>query len=157
MCVVTHYRDFHCGHRWATIAVPCGPGMGFDTCPGFVDGRARPLPSRLVAQGELCPKWCVLFFFLPFLPCCFYFLIFTCVLFISFFRGQRCRVWKNKNGLACAGLSVCLLTDWLTECAVTSAGCMIATRRVWWPRCATGSAGGWGRTRRILGVILCVR
>ncbi|KAH6854609.1 hypothetical protein B0I37DRAFT_410681 [Chaetomium sp. MPI-CAGE-AT-0009] len=59
MCLVTHYRDFHCGHRWATITQPCYPGMGFDTCPQFVDGRARPLPPRLVAQGEPCPKWLV--------------------------------------------------------------------------------------------------
>ncbi|KAK4240683.1 hypothetical protein C8A03DRAFT_41795 [Achaetomium macrosporum] len=56
MCVVNHYRDFHCKHRWATIAVPCYPGMGFDICPGFVDGQIRPLPPRLVAKGEPCPK-----------------------------------------------------------------------------------------------------
>lgn len=61
MCLVTHYRDFHCGHRWAIVTTPCYPGMGFDTCPQFVDGQARPLPPRLVAQGEPCPKWCVPF------------------------------------------------------------------------------------------------
>jgi hypothetical protein len=61
MCLVNHHRDFHCGHRWATIAVPCYPGMGFDTCPGFVDGQIRPLPPRLVAKGELCPKWYALY------------------------------------------------------------------------------------------------
>lgn len=67
MCQVVHYRDFHCHHRWATIAVPCYPGMGFDTCPEFVAGRAKPLPPRLVAQGEPCPKWYVFFFSFPFL------------------------------------------------------------------------------------------
>lgn len=61
MCQVIHYRDFHCNHRWAVIAVPCYPGMGFDTCPDFVDGRAKPLPPRLVARGQPCPKWYALF------------------------------------------------------------------------------------------------
>ncbi|KAK3298871.1 uncharacterized protein B0H64DRAFT_439304 [Chaetomium fimeti] len=56
MCLITHYRDFHCGHRWATVTQPCYPGMGFDACPKFTDGKARPLPPRLVAQGEPCPK-----------------------------------------------------------------------------------------------------
>lgn len=64
MCQVTHYRDFHCKHRWATITLPCFPGMGFNTCPDFVNGRARPLPPRLVAQGQSCPTWYVYFFFL---------------------------------------------------------------------------------------------
>ncbi|KAL2020656.1 hypothetical protein VTK56DRAFT_8052 [Thermocarpiscus australiensis] len=30
--------------------------MGFDTCPEFVSGRARPLPPRFVACGEPCPQ-----------------------------------------------------------------------------------------------------
>lgn len=59
MCQITHYRDFHCKHRWASITWPCAPGMGFDTCPDFVDGIRRQLPRRLVAMGEGCPKWCV--------------------------------------------------------------------------------------------------
>ncbi len=62
MCIITHYRDFHCQHRWASITAPCYPGMGFDNCPQFVDGQVRPLPARLVAQGEACPKWYVFFF-----------------------------------------------------------------------------------------------
>jgi hypothetical protein len=95
MCQVTHYRDFHCSHRWATIARPCYPGMGFDTCPQFVDGQVRPLPPRLVAQGEPCPRWYVssfslsvsfsfslLFFFLSFFSFSlwFFFVLFLLVL-----------------------------------------------------------------------------
>ena len=57
MCQITHYRDFHCKHRWASITWPCAPGMGFDTCPDFGDGICRQLPQRLVAMGEACPKW----------------------------------------------------------------------------------------------------
>lgn len=63
MCVVTHYRDFHCKHRWATITTPCYLGMGFDNCPMFYDGQVRPPPRMLVAQGEMCPRWYVLLFF----------------------------------------------------------------------------------------------
>jgi len=59
MCLITHYCDFHCGHRWASITAPCYPGMGFDTCPEFLNGQVQPLPPRLVAQGEKCPKWYV--------------------------------------------------------------------------------------------------
>jgi hypothetical protein len=81
MCLVTHYRDFHCGHRWATITTPCYPGMGFDTCPEFVDGQVKPLPPRLVAQGERCPKWYV-FFLLDYSHSC---LGYHCVFSFSFF------------------------------------------------------------------------
>ncbi|KAK4142623.1 uncharacterized protein C8A04DRAFT_13058 [Dichotomopilus funicola] len=56
MCLVTHYRDFHCNHHWAVITTPCFPGMGFDNCPSFFEGQAHPLPKRLVALGERCPK-----------------------------------------------------------------------------------------------------
>lgn len=66
MCLVTHYRDFHCGHHWAAITTPCFPGMGFDNCPSFFEGRAHPLPKRLVALGERCPKWYIFFFLFPF-------------------------------------------------------------------------------------------
>ncbi len=69
MCLTTHYRDFHCQHRWACITLPCYPGMGFDNCPQFVDGQVRPLPARIVAKGEACPRWYVFFFLFHFPPC----------------------------------------------------------------------------------------
>ncbi|KAL2153906.1 hypothetical protein VTH82DRAFT_2582 [Thermothelomyces myriococcoides] len=56
MCHIAHYWDYHCGHRWATITLPCYPGAGFDTCPEFINGRMKPLPPRLVAREEKCPK-----------------------------------------------------------------------------------------------------
>lgn len=41
MCRTAYYDHPLCGCRWLAIAQPCGPGMGFSTCPTFFSGRAR--------------------------------------------------------------------------------------------------------------------
>ncbi|KAK4131755.1 hypothetical protein BT67DRAFT_444537 [Trichocladium antarcticum] len=101
MCRVTHYRDFHCGHRWAAISAPCCPGLGFNTCPDFVTGRAKPLPPRLVALAAPCPTWYVHV---------------LCGLVRCYTRASRPPGWM-------------FLTDGAG--IVISRGCMTATRRAW--------------------------
>ncbi|ERS96013.1 uncharacterized protein SPSK_00934 [Sporothrix schenckii 1099-18] len=40
MCRTAYYDHPLCGCRWLAIAQPCGPGMGFSTCPSFFSGYA---------------------------------------------------------------------------------------------------------------------
>ncbi|KAK0661576.1 hypothetical protein QBC41DRAFT_235899 [Cercophora samala] len=77
MCKIVHYKDFHCGHRWAVITLSCYPGFGFDNCPSLFDGRAKPYPQKVVAQGHLCP---------------------TCDLKGQYDRNYTRMVEKNKHG-----------------------------------------------------------
>jgi len=37
------------------ITRPCAPGMGFSTCPSFLDGVAKPQPPTLRATESACP------------------------------------------------------------------------------------------------------
>ncbi|KAK0716997.1 hypothetical protein B0T26DRAFT_647829 [Lasiosphaeria miniovina] len=65
MCISEHYTDPTCRHTWARICQPCGPGMGFTTCPSFFgnDGTcmyarrgAKPAPrGPFVVYCEPCP------------------------------------------------------------------------------------------------------
>ncbi|KAI1501690.1 hypothetical protein F5X99DRAFT_408709 [Biscogniauxia marginata] len=57
MCHVAHFRSRNCGHHWLTIAQPCAPGRGFDTCPTFRDGVARE-PAPEIAVSGPCPACC---------------------------------------------------------------------------------------------------
>jgi len=57
MCTLEFYKGACCRHKWARVAQPCGPGMGFSTCPWlFGTGRARPQPEAFVARQEPCPQ-----------------------------------------------------------------------------------------------------
>ena len=57
MCQIAHFHDRVCRHRWAQIAVPCAPGMGFNLCPSFCNPFLVKdvMPPTYAVYFELCP------------------------------------------------------------------------------------------------------
>jgi hypothetical protein len=58
MCTATAFKSHTCSHKWLTINLPCGPGMGFDNClrhafsgqTGIFGG-----PKFIPAPAHSCP------------------------------------------------------------------------------------------------------
>ncbi|KAI5466263.1 hypothetical protein BGZ63DRAFT_127536 [Mariannaea sp. PMI_226] len=55
MCTLTYYEHKVCKHVWAIVAEPCGPFMGFTTCPEFGDDSVKPTPQYLTTRSRPCP------------------------------------------------------------------------------------------------------
>lgn len=58
MCTARMLKSPTCNHWWAEILTPCGEGKNFNTCPSFVNGKAR-LPRdhpQYKAEKNTCPK-----------------------------------------------------------------------------------------------------
>jgi hypothetical protein len=58
MCIATVFKSATCLHKWLTITLPCGPGMGFDHCarhtftgPTSICGG----PRYILAPAYSCP------------------------------------------------------------------------------------------------------
>ena len=56
MCTVTFFQHKGCKHTWATITEPCGPGMGFATCPNIGDGSTKETPRLYKTKTRPCPR-----------------------------------------------------------------------------------------------------
>lgn len=56
MCTVTYFEHKTCKHIWAVVTAPCGPGMGFFTCPFFCDGTAKMPPKHIRTRSRACPR-----------------------------------------------------------------------------------------------------
>ena len=56
MCGVTFFQHKECKHTWATVTEPCGPGMGFATCPSMGDGTAKDRPRVYATRSRPCPR-----------------------------------------------------------------------------------------------------
>ena len=62
MCTATAFKSATCLHKWLTITIPCGPGMGFDHCsrhtftgPTSICGGPRYIPA-LAYSCSTCNK-----------------------------------------------------------------------------------------------------
>ncbi|KJZ73649.1 hypothetical protein HIM_06982 [Hirsutella minnesotensis 3608] len=57
MCIVTFFQHKQCGHMWAVVTHPCGPGMGFSTCRSFGDdAAAKEAPRVYRTRARPCPR-----------------------------------------------------------------------------------------------------
>ena len=56
MCKPTLFHHQRCGHTWAVISEPCGPGMGFSTCPAFGSTAVKRRPRRYETSSRTCPR-----------------------------------------------------------------------------------------------------
>lgn len=56
MCGVTFFQHKDCKHTWATVTEPCGPGMGFATCPSMGDGTTKETPRLYRTKSRPCPR-----------------------------------------------------------------------------------------------------
>ncbi|KAK0632536.1 hypothetical protein B0T14DRAFT_35816 [Immersiella caudata] len=57
MCVIMHYVQRDCKHRWGIITGPCEPGMGFKRCPIIFDPEyVLPEPDVYITNTQPCPK-----------------------------------------------------------------------------------------------------
>jgi hypothetical protein len=58
MCTATAFKSHTCPHKWLTITLPCGPGMGFDTCARHTYTGQTSLcggPRFIPAPAHSCP------------------------------------------------------------------------------------------------------
>lgn len=58
MCTAAAFKSFTCPHKWLTITVPCGPGVGFDTCAHHAFSGQTSIfggPKFIPAPAHSCP------------------------------------------------------------------------------------------------------
>lgn len=56
MCQTTLFQHKTCGHTWALITEPCGPGMGFLVCDTFGTSTIKTPPSICKTKSRPCPR-----------------------------------------------------------------------------------------------------